>query len=110
MVFYTNKIIPKRFAGYFIGPLIFIRPEYKNDVGLLEHEKTHVRQWYARPVLMPVRYKYSKKWRLRYEVEAYKVQLQYNPLNTKLFAQFLAEKHGLDITRQDAEILLKGGC
>ena len=42
----TEKIA-NGFGGTAQGPLIKILPKYKSDPGLIEHEKTHVRQWYA---------------------------------------------------------------
>ena len=42
----TEKIV-NGFGGTAQGPIIRILPKYKDDIGLLEHEKVHVRQWYA---------------------------------------------------------------
>lgn len=36
------------FGGYAKGPFIRMRPKYRYDLGLLEHEKVHVRQWYSK--------------------------------------------------------------
>ena len=43
---YTDKLA-NGFGGTAQGPVIKILSKYKDDAGLLEHEKTHVRQWYA---------------------------------------------------------------
>jgi hypothetical protein len=45
MIIKTNLFIPKRFDAICLGPVILIRPEYANDKGLIEHEKTHTKQW-----------------------------------------------------------------
>lgn len=41
-VFYTNRFIPKKFGASTYGIFVFIRPKYKNDEGLLEHELTSI--------------------------------------------------------------------
>lgn len=45
-ILYTDKIPPKRFAGITNLNIIRIQPKYKQDKGLLEHELTHVKQFY----------------------------------------------------------------
>jgi len=42
LTFYTDKI---RLAGEARGPVILIKPKYKDDKGLHVHELTHVKQW-----------------------------------------------------------------
>lgn len=37
------KDLPNGFGGTAQGPLIKILSKYKDDAGLIEHEKTHVR-------------------------------------------------------------------
>jgi len=43
---YTENI-PNNFGGYTIGPWVRIRPKYKDDVGLHNHEYEHVRQFWV---------------------------------------------------------------
>lgn len=106
-VIYTNNIIPDKFAGLTLGPFIFIRPSHKDDKGLLEHEKVHVRQFWRTLGLFGIAYLLSKKYRLKYELEAYKEQLKYYATDKKqLFAQHLATKYNLDITQEEALKLL----
>jgi len=110
MTFYTNKLIPSRFAGItyqiWFTPLsvILIRPKYRSDKGLLAHEQTHAKQirhnW-----LWFLFYNFSKKYRLKYEAEAYRVQLNYCTDKQKsldTFATFLSSLYNLDISYQDA--------
>ena len=99
---YTNLGIPKRFAGYTIGPLILIRPEYRGDEGLLAHEQTHVRQFWRTFGLMPLLYWLSPVCRFRAEVEAYRVQLQYRPEMAYRYALFIAEKYRIDVSVETA--------
>jgi len=101
-VFYTDCGIPDRFAGYTIGPVILIRPKYRGDRGLLEHERTHVRQWWRSFGLLSILYSLSWRYRLRAEIEAYCVQLRWSPGNEWRFARFIAEKYGIPISIGDA--------
>ena len=107
-VFYTNRFIPSRFAGITYGPLIFIRPRCQGDVGLLEHEKVHVKQFWRTLGLFGIPYFFSAKARVKYEAEAYREQLKYSPGKEALFASFLATKYGAKITQEEALALLKG--
>jgi hypothetical protein len=93
----------------FLIPFIFIHPDAKGDDGLLAHEQTHVRQAWRNifPPIFALRYTFDKGYRLKCEVEAYRVQLKYNPGNEAMFAKFIAEKYGLDITQAEAMEILK---
>ncbi len=109
MIFYTDRFIPAQFAACTRGPFIFIRPEYKNDIGLREHEFIHVVQWVRTLALHSLLYALWPAYRLKSEVEAYKVQLQYCndiELNTRRFARFIVTKYDLDITDEEAYRLL----
>jgi hypothetical protein len=101
MIFYTNLFIPKRFAATTYGPIIFIRPEKKDDMGLLAHEKVHVKQFWHNP-LFGLWYFFSKKSRFEYELAAYKVQAAFNPERRERFAELLSTCYGLDITKEEA--------
>lgn len=104
-VFYTNTFIAQRFAAQTYGPLIFIRPSYSLDKGLLEHEKVHVKQFWRNP-LFGLWYLFSKKDRLGYEVEAYREQLKYSPDAAPVFASHIATKYNLKTTVAEALVLL----
>lgn len=99
MIFYTDRLIPDRFAGYTVGPVILIRPSKVGDRGLLEHEKVHVAQFW------------NPRWwfrsRLDKEVAAYREQLKRSPGRESLFASFIATKYGLNITVEEAERMLR---
>jgi hypothetical protein len=96
-VFYTNFSIPKKFAAMTRGPFVFIRPNYKHDKGLLEHELIHIKQWWRNPLFHALRYKFSKKYRLECEIEAYKHQLKfYDEDHAYLFAGYIANKYKLN--------------
>ena len=107
MIFYTNFGIPKGAAGCARGPIIFIRPEHWNDIGLREHEKVHRMQWVLTFGLHSILYLLFDFYKLQSEVEAYRVQLEHSPGREALFAKFIAEDYGLDITQAEAMELLK---
>jgi hypothetical protein len=103
---YSDFFIPARFAGITFGPFVFIKPSYKADEGLLQHELTHVKQFWHNP-LFGLWYQFSKKDRLKYEAEAYKVQMKFCPVDrTELFASFLVKNYKLNITMDEARIAL----
>jgi len=107
-VFYTDKFVKKNFAGCAIGPFIFIRPKYINDIGLLEHEKIHVKQWLRTFGAHSPMYLFSKSYRLKSEVEAYKVQAAcYKENKLDLFAGYIANDYNLDVTKEEARKLLE---
>lgn len=103
LAFYKDVFIPPRFGGITYGFLIFIREKYRGDVGLLEHEKVHVRQFWRTFCLFPLIYLLSKKWRFKWEVEAYREQMRhYSDDRSGKFAYFIATKYRLNVTAQDA--------
>ena len=106
-VFYSDFFVPNGFSGWTVGPVIFIRPSKKDDIGLLEHEKTHVRQFWRNPFTY-CRVLWNKKFVLETEVEAYKEQLKWcSEDRMEYFANSIATKYGLNITKEQALELLK---
>jgi hypothetical protein len=75
MIFFTNFGIPKQYDGCTRGPFIFIRPEYSENYGLIEHEKVHVKQFWRTFGFHVIFSLLSSKYRLRSEIEAYKRQM-----------------------------------
>ena len=75
MIFYTtNKKLLKGFDGYAYGPIAFIHEDKRGDAGLLVHEKVHIKQFWKTLGLHGLLYKFSKKYRLKSEREAYTAQ------------------------------------
>lgn len=106
-IFYTNKIIPDKFHAYTVGPVVLIRPEHKDNVGLLEHEKIHVGQFWRNPFLFGLRYLFSENYRFASEVEAFKEQLKYSPDKIETYAKLLVKNYNLSITEAQAVVALK---
>lgn len=132
LVKYTEKL-PNGFGGTAQGPLIKILSKYKDDTGLIEHEKTHVRQWYAAmaialllcalltlvvssslwplfglaPVVHPLLYKLVRPYRQWCEVQAYRKQLATGGYGDNEFAVIaLIEKYDLGLSVDKARALL----
>ncbi len=113
-VVYSNKFIPKRFAGityqipFTKHSIIIIRPKYKKDEGLLIHELTHAKQ-IENDIFWNIKYNFKRKNRLCYEVEAFKNQMnQYYNEHLDFFAKFLAENYNLKISIEEAKKYLSG--
>lgn len=132
LIKYADKLA-NGFGGTAQGPLIKILTKYKDDDGLLEHEKVHVRQWYAvlvlglllgalltllvSPLLWPVfglapflhqlLYKLVLPYRRGCEVRAYRKQISVGDYISNEFAvTALVEKYGLGLSVDEARALL----
>lgn len=110
LLFYTTSR-PAGHAGSTTGPIVRICKDYKDDIGLLEHEKVHIQWWWLTLMLQMFIYPLCRSYRLWSEVKAYKKQLQYPPANgadeyRHIYAGFIADKYGLDISTEDAYKLL----
>lgn len=83
---------------------IKIRPKYKLDYGLLEHELEHWRQWKKGNVLHVLMYKFVQSYRYRCELEAYNKQLKvygYTTVNqVQWIVDALDEKYNLNTERE----------
>lgn len=107
-VFYINFGVPSGSAGCARGPLIFIRPEYKDDAGLLAHERIHVWQWLRTLGLHSFLYMLSDRYKLAAEVEAYREQAKhYSDDRAPTFAAYIATDYGLSISAADALALIR---
>jgi len=98
LVFYTDSL-KELVGGSTNGPIIRIRPRYKDvDAGILQHELTHVKQWYRTFATHGLWKLLFESYKLRSEVEAYKVQAQYYEtpeLSYTWMAVAIASKYGL---------------
>jgi len=103
---YTDNL-PAGRAGHAKFWFIKIIPEYKDDLGLINHEIYHVSEFWHNP-LYPILYTWIKSYRLRSEVGAYKVQLKYyDDDRTKMFAGFICDNYGLDVSKEDVIKMLR---
>lgn len=132
LIRYTDNL-PEKFAGETYGPLIKIRPKYQGDPGIIEHEKVHVRQWYAAtaiclliggllgvlvsdnllwlmgvgPAVHPLLYRWARPYRRWSEVQAYGKQIAVGGSAGPEFAvAALVEKYDLRLSAAKARALL----
>lgn len=103
IVIFSSLLVPKRFAAYSYGPIIFVKPEYKDDIPLIHHEQTHSRQFWRTFGTHGLRYMLSKEYRFKSEVEAYGEQIK-KMLELKMyvdtlrFAKLIASHYNLEVT------------
>jgi len=102
-ILYVDKL-PDQYAGKANAFIICILKTHKDDKGLLEHEKVHVKQFWRCP-LHGLLYRYSIEYRLKAEVEAYREQLKYGADIDRL-SWFLCEKYDLGLSFDEAKRLL----
>ena len=128
-----SQSLPNGFGGTAQGPLIKLLPKYQHDAGLIEHEKTHVRQWYAvmtfglllcalmavlvlpvfwivcgvSPFLHQLLYRFVRPYRRWCEVRAYRKQIETGGYTGTEFAvTALVEKYDLRLGADEARALL----
>lgn len=109
----TNFLIFSGTAATSLGFVIFIRPRAWNNEALIAHELTHSKQmWRYLIIGYILAWVLSKKMRLKFEVEAYKVQLTYYEgdeyeamLNR--FAHSMSKYWYLDVSYEKAKELLE---
>lgn len=109
LIFYTERFIPVEHGACTYGPVILIRPKYKNDEGLLAHEKYHRKRWLMTLGISGVLYRFSKEYRLKEEIKAYKIQSEYYDdkiAKKRIFAKYISDNYNLDITQEKAFDLL----
>jgi hypothetical protein len=97
LTFYVDSL-PPSMGGCANGPVIRILKQYKDDVGLYQHELTHVKQWFRTLGLHSFFYLFNQQYKLDAEVEAYKVQAKYYEDDRKpLFAKFISQYYDIDV-------------
>lgn len=114
------------------GPFIRIRPDFKDDAGVLAHERVHVQQWYfwfclsiyaalymhfmdidGWPMVIMLGamlhnlLTFIPAYCLWKEVQAYREQAKHYPTDRRMeFAGYIATQYGLNISTEDAYQLL----
>ena len=64
MIICTN-LIPKGFSAVSLWPFIFVRPEYRSDIALIEHELVHYREQASMITVLVLPYLVSEKFALQ---------------------------------------------
>jgi len=84
-----TDLIFKGFSACALWPFIFVRPEHRNDIALIEHELIHYREQAWITPLWVLRYLVSRKFRFDAEVRAYTRQIELGGITTEQAAQAL---------------------
>ena len=105
-----NCSFPNFFPYFGFGQCIIkIKHKYKFDIGLLNHEKEHVKQ-YSNNWFHTLKYKFNKKYRLACELEAYTKQvIEYRYTNitqVEWIIKALENKYDLELTREQIREIL----
>ena len=96
MIVSTN-LIPEGFSACSLWPFIFVRPEHRSDIALIEHELVHYReQAWIMPVWVLL-YLVSRKFRFAAEIRAYTRQIELGGVTREQAAHALLS-YRLDIT------------
>lgn len=103
LLFYTDRL-PDGVGGCTNGPVVRIRPKYRDDAGIHKHEELHVWQWWLTLGLHSLLYLFIRPYRQWAEVEAYRRQMRYPPhLSLDSAAQRLAApRYELGLTADQA--------
>lgn len=120
LIIYTNLMPREQTGGFFAGFLFFwfiaIRPRLRKDAGIHYHELEHAKQHVRCLGLWVIFYLLNRSFRLKSEVEAYRVQLLHLPaaMNSdkyqRQYARYLASKtYWLDIEYKETLKLLEKG-
>ncbi len=106
--------MPEEKGGYVSGLTVYIRPKYKDDIGIHKHEECHILQRYMTLGFHNVIKSLSEKYSQWVEISSYREQLKWPPATTavayyrKVYAGFIATRYGLDITNDEAYKRLGG--
>ena len=107
IVIYTDDL-PEGVGGQAVRCVVSIRPKYEHDEGLLHHELTHVWQWWLTLFLHSILYPNVRRYRLRAEAMAYRVQMRYPDANgvpltlDGAVAKLMALRYDLGLTVEEA--------
>jgi hypothetical protein len=105
-VIVPTRFIPQCFDAVTCWPFIFVRPEWRQDAALIEHEMVHYKEQRNCGVLpWLLLYACSKAFRLGAEVRGYKAQIKAHGITADEAAQYLM-RYGTDITRERALAML----
>ncbi len=106
-----STFIPKRFAAFVFGPIIFVRKAHRNNVPLIEHEKVHVRQFWRTFCTHFIWYQFNDEYRLKAEVEGYATQIKHRellglPRDYDRYTTYICTLYGLKVSHERVREML----
>lgn len=90
------SVFTGNFEARTLPPFIFFKSYAWDDKGLIEHEKTHVKQFYRSP-LKSLKYKFNKDIRYAMELEAYAVQVISEGISVSTASNFIYKYYDLEV-------------
>lgn len=91
-IIYTDQFVGEGNSGTSRGPLILIRPEYKDDFLLENHELVHSKQSYRSFFLGWIRAVFDRDYLAKLEAEAYAIELtDHNQIG--IYARMIQEEY-----------------
>ena len=104
LTFYTTLGVSHDARASARGPVIFIRPKHKKDVGIYQHELTHVKQWFCTLGLHSLLYWLVPSYKAWSEIQAFKKQSQYDEQdNVPHYAYTLCKYYGLELNYEETK-------
>jgi len=100
LIFYSDTRLKDWQDGATFGPVVIIRPTYKNDLGLLAHELFHTKQWWLTLGTHPIWYNLVPKYRYWSEIWAYRRQLKSNPEYIDYYVDLIESHYGLTVSKE----------
>lgn len=97
----STRLIPKGFCAFSLWPFIFVQPQHRSDLSLIEHELIHYREQAWITPLWVFFYLASRRFRLRAEVRAYARQIEMGAVTRDQAARALMS-YRLGITFENA--------
>ena len=102
LIIYTDWSLKDWEWGDCWGPVIFIRPEHRDDPGIEAHELTHACQfWEFLGLGFLILYYCHQRSRFAFEAAAYRAQLACSPFPARqrsVYAKLLVDNYNLGIT------------
>ena len=109
-IIYKDSLV--KLAGKSYGVFIAIKESHRYNEALLQHELVHCRQFYRTLGLHGILTLVSKKYRLRAEVEAYKVTIEYKGYTEESEYEWIVDtlytNYNLDTTKEEIRRQLNG--
>ena len=87
-------------AGISLWLVVLVKSDANEAV--IKHEETHIKQqWRYTPILFALLYFASDKWRLKFEIEAYRETIKHSSITAESIARSLVKRYSIDRIGQE---------
>ncbi len=104
LIIFSDKLLPESASAYSYVVVVVIRPRERDNELILAHELIHCRQFFRTLGLHAPLYYFSKKYRLKAELEAYRVQVAAKGYSDTIIAwvvRMLRENYDLSMSGKE---------